>query len=126
MEYRKFMIYRVLIVVILAMIVSTFVSIGNYIIPLVVFILAIITMFTLKKKIIEKLTDERIDKIAGKASRITMTVSVLAMVLIGIVLIALRESYPEYLIVGNVLAYFACGILIFYSILFKIFLKMKI
>jgi uncharacterized membrane protein len=119
MKYNQYQVYKLLIVIILAAIVSGFVVKGNFIIPLIVLLIAVILMFILKKNVKEALTDERIEKIAGKVSRIIFSAAVLLMAIAGLVLIALRERYPEYYLIGNILAYFACIMLFVYSILFK-------
>ncbi len=126
MKYKKYKLYKLLIVLLLAGTVSAFVTAGNFIIPLIAFLIAVVLMFVLNRSVNEVLTDERINKIAGKAAKITMTVSVLIMALAGLVLIALRETYPQYLITGYVLAYLGCGMLFLYTILFKYYSREKI
>ncbi len=110
----------------LAGIVSSFVTAGNFVIPLAAFLIAILLMFFLKKNVDATLTDERIEIVAGKASRAVFTISVILIALAGMVLIALRETYPQYLITGYVLAYLGCGILFLYVILFKYYYYKKI
>ena len=118
-KYKQYRLYKLLIVMLLAAIVSASVTVGNFVIPLVVFLLAIILMFILKKNVDEHL----INNLAGRASRIVFTVSTIIMALGGMVLIALRENYPQYLIVGYVLSYFACAMMFLYGILFKYYSK---
>lgn len=124
-EYKKFKIYRLIIVIILTAIMSTFVAIGNFIIPLIIFAIAFVVMFLLNKKTKELLTDERIDKIAGRASRITMSIFVIIMAVAGITLVALRNVYPQYALLGNVLLFSECGMMLLYFILFKYYSKKK-
>lgn len=125
-NYRKYRVYKILIVIVLAGIISGFVSAGNFIVPLAVFLAAIILMFILNKKVDAKLTDERVNAVAGKASRIVLSVSALIMAAAGIVLIALRDKNPQYLIIGNILVFLECGMMLFYSILFKHYSNKKI
>ncbi|MGY4884921.1 MAG: DUF2178 domain-containing protein [Nanobdellota archaeon] len=125
-KYKKYRIYKLLIVMLLAGIVSSFVTAGNFVIPLAAFLIAILLMFFLKKNVDATLTDERIEIVAGKASRAVFTISVILIALAGMVLIALRETYPQYLITGYVLAYLGCGILFLYVILFKYYYYKKI
>jgi uncharacterized membrane protein len=124
-KYRQYRIYKLLIVLLLAGIVSSFITAGNFIIPLATFLVAIILMFFLKKNVDATLTDERIDTIAGKASRAVFTISTILMALTGMVLIALRETYPQYLITGYLLSYLGCGMLFLYVILFKYYYYSK-
>lgn len=125
-NYKTYRIYKLLSVIIIAAIVSSFITLGNYIVPLIIIVLFSLILFFLKRKVNVKLRDERIDYIAGKASRIVLVFSNLIIAIAGIVLIALREKYPEYFLLGNVLAYLACGMLIFYSILFRYYSNKKI
>jgi uncharacterized membrane protein len=125
-EYKHYKIYQILIAVILSIIASSFVVLGNFVIPLIAFLVASILMFILKKNVNEKLTDERVNQIAGKASRIVMTTAVLIMSVAGIILVSLRNTYPQYWLIGNILIYFECGMMLLYSILFKYFSRRKI
>lgn len=125
-KYRQYRIYKLLIVMLLAGTVSSFVTAGNFVIPLAAFLIAILLMFFLKKNVDATLTDERIEIVAGKASRAVFTISVILMALAGMILIALRETYPQYLITGYVLSYLGCGILFLYVILFKYYYYKKI
>ncbi|MBU2562736.1 MAG: DUF2178 domain-containing protein [Nanoarchaeota archaeon] len=125
-KYKQYRFYKLLIVLVLAAIVGASVSAGNFVLPLALFLVALILMFVLRKKVDEVLVDERVNKIAGRASRIVLSVSVVIMALSGMVLIAIRESYPEYLITGYVFSYFACGMLFLYVILFKYYFSKKI
>jgi uncharacterized membrane protein len=108
-------------VIILAIIVGSSVSAGNYIIPIIALIAGVALMFLLKTKVNTVLTDERVDKIAGNAAKLTFTISTFGMAIAGVVLISLRTKYPEFLLLGNVLAYITCGMLILYAILFKFY-----
>ena len=125
-KYNQYRFYKLIIVMLLAGTVSAFVTAGNFVVPLLALLIAVLLMFILKKNVDAKLTDERIESIAGKSSRIAFVVSVLLMALAGIVLFALRETYPQYLITGYVLAYFGCGMLFLYTILFKYYSNRKI
>ncbi len=110
----------------LASIVGSFVTAGNFLIPLAAFLVAIVLMFFLKKNVDATLTDERIEIVAGNASKAVFTISVILMALAGMVLIALREAYPQYLITGYVLSYLGCSLLFLYVILFKYYYYKKI
>jgi len=121
MKYNKYRFWKLLIVIILAATTGVFVTTGNYVIPLLVLVIASILIFGMKRKLEEKLTDERMDKIARKSSRIVLVLTTIAMAVAGIILISLRESFPQYLIIGYVLSYTACGMLLLYVVLFKFF-----
>jgi uncharacterized membrane protein len=122
-KYKQYTFYKLLIVIILAIIASTFVTLGNFVIPLVVFFIAVVLMFFLKKNVDAILTDERINAASGKASRIVITTFAFLMAIAGIILISLRNTYPQGLIIGNILIYTECGMMLLYSILFKYYSK---
>ena len=71
---------------------------GNYIIPLVVMALLTALIATLKMKVKEKtvLTDERIDKIAGKAARITYVITTYILAIATVIFAALSKETPEF------------------------------
>ena len=119
MKTRQYKFYKLLIVMILAAIVGAFVTNGNFVIPLIVLLVAVILMFLLKRNVNEVLTDERLEHITGRASRLTFTIATVLIAVSGLILIALREKYPEYYLLGNVFAYLTCGLLFLYVIIFK-------
>jgi uncharacterized membrane protein len=125
-KYGHYKIYQILVAVILAIIISSFVVLGNFIVSLAAFLVAAILIFVLRKNVDAKLEDERINQIAGRASRIVMTTAVMIMSVAGIILVSLRNTYPQYWLIGNILIYFECGMMLLYSILFKFFSSRKI
>lgn len=125
-KYNQYRLYKILIVILLTIIASSFVALGNFIIPLIVFAAAFILMFILQKNVDEKLVDERINLAAGKASRMALTISVILMSVAGIILVSLRNTYPQYQLTGNILLFSECGMMLVYAILFKYYLKRKI
>lgn len=122
-NYRRYRIYKILIVIVLAVVVGLFVGEGNFIVPLIAFILALLIVNVLSKKVNARLTDERLDAVAGRASRIVLSTSVLLMAAAGIVLTALRNENPVYSVLGYTLLLIECGTMILYTILFKYYSK---
>lgn len=118
MDYKRYRLYKLLIVMGLTALTAFFVVAGNYAIPVLAFIIAFGLVYILKTRVDERLSDERIDRIGGKAARLTFSISVLVMALIGMVLIAVREEYPPYLLTGYVLSYLVCGMMLMYVIFF--------
>ncbi|VVB79061.1 Uncharacterised protein [uncultured archaeon] len=125
LDYKRYKLYQILLTIVLAALIGIFVTMGNFVIPLIVFAIAVLVMFVLKKNVNFKLTDERLETFSGKASRVAMTAFAFAMSIVGIVLISLRNVYPQYLLLGNVLIYSECGMILLYSILFKYYSKKK-
>ena len=126
MSYKKYRAYKLVITMILVATISTFVSLGNYIASLIIFLIAIFLMIMLSKNVKEALSDERADRIGGKAARIVLSISALLMAAVGIVLVSLRDTHPQYLIIGNILLFLECGMMLFYAILFKYYSHKKI
>jgi uncharacterized membrane protein len=114
MKLSKFKSYKIIIVVMLALIVSISVSAGNYVVPLIVFIASAALVFALKAKVNEVTVDERDLKLGGLAGRATYSVSSVAMALLAVVFMALSRKYPEYTLVGNLLAYISCAMILLY------------
>jgi uncharacterized membrane protein len=125
-KYNQYRFYKILIVIILTIIASSFVALGNFIIPLIILAIATMLMIMLKKNVSERLTDERVNIVAGKASRIVLSTFVSLMAVAGIVLVSLRNIYPQYNLLGNILLFTECGMMLLYAILFKYYLKKKI
>lgn len=124
MNEKKYVTYRILIVIALSMTIGIFVSAGNYIIPLIAFVIAASLMYLVKRKVKGfVLSDERIEKISGKASRITYTITTMFMALGGMVLIAARERYPDYVSIGYTFSYLACLSMVIYIIAYGYYNK---
>jgi len=104
---------------ILAGLIGGFVTAGNFIIPLALLFVAMALMFVINKGVDEVTSDERVDKIAGKAAKLVFTVSALLIAVTGLILIAIRATHPELYLMGNVFAYISCGMIFIYTILFK-------
>jgi uncharacterized membrane protein len=118
MDYKRYRFYKLLLVMALTAITGFFVVAGNYVIPLLAFAIACGLVYVLKSRVDEKLSDERVDKIAGKAARMVFSISALFMTLIGMILIAVRVEHPTYLLTGYVLSYLVCGMMLVYIIFF--------
>ena len=126
MNYKRYRAYKLLITILLIAMLSTFVSWGNFILALAVFAIAIVLMMILRKNVKGVLSDERADKVGGKAARVVLSVSALLMAAAGITLVSLRNVHPQYLILGNCLLFLECGMMLFYAILFRYYYSKKI
>lgn len=119
MKYKTYRVYKIFIVILMTLAIAALVSSGNYILSLIIFAAAIILEILLRKRVNIPLSDERLDKIAGKASRIVMVSFALLMAAVGIVFISLREISIYYVIIGNTLIGIECSMMLLYAILFK-------
>lgn len=118
-EQKKFKVYKMVIAMVLGAVVGGFVSAGNYFIPLVAVVAAFILMYSLKTRVKGVLTDERVEKISGKAAYATYMATAILATLGGIVLMALKDKYPAYLPVAYTLAFLSCGMIYLYAIIFR-------
>jgi uncharacterized membrane protein len=125
-KYKRYKFYKLLIVILLTIAIGILVSAGNFIFPLIIFVVAIIFEFLLRRKVDAPLTDERINNIGGKASRIVMVTFALLMAAAGIIFVSLRNISPYYLIIGNTLIGIECSMMLLYAILFKYYSNKKI
>lgn len=116
-----FSVYRVVIAIILAMIVSLSVSYGNWYLPIIAFAAAWISLFTLKNRVKEVIADERDYLIAGKASMMAMKIYIFISVTAGLVLYVLGRGNDVLFISANVLIYSACVLMVLEAFLFKIY-----
>ena len=126
MKYKKFQFYKMIIAFVLAAIIAGFSAAGNYIVPIVALGIAVLLMYVMKTKVKEVISDERIEKIAGKASYLTYTIATIGCALAGMVLLALRKKYPEYMPVSYTLTYVACGMILLYLIFYKYYNAKKV
>jgi uncharacterized membrane protein len=125
MTAKKFLIYRLIVVILLAGVVSSFVAAGNYLVPIAAVITALIFLLLMRKKVNEVLADERDYKIAGNAARYAMTVFSAISGIIILVLFALKKDRPDFELVGSTLAYAVCGLMLLYSLIFKYYQRAK-
>jgi uncharacterized membrane protein len=126
MEYKQYRIYKLLMVILLAIAIVLLVSAGNYVLSLIIFIVAIVFEFLMRKKAKFALTDERLDAICGRASRVVLVTFALLLAAAGIILISRRNISYYCLIIGNILIGIESAMMLLYAILFKYYSRRKI
>lgn len=126
MTSKQFIFVRLLVVMLIASTISSFIIAGNYMVPIIVAITGAITLYAMKKKVKDVIEDERDYEVAGKAARYAITVYTAISSLVIIVLFSQREGRPEFELVGSVLAYSICALMILYSLIFKYYQKIII
>lgn len=124
--YRAFRVYKIVIAMLLGMIVGAFIVSENYVIPLIALLAGSGLMYFLRKRVDAVLSDERIEKIAGKASRAVYSVAVFGMALASIILMALKRKNPSYELLAYVFSYLACGMMFAYVIIFRYFYRKEV
>ncbi len=113
MKYKTFRIASAISSGLLGFITAISITHGNYIIPLTAMAVFAALIATLKMYVTEKkvLTDERIDKIAGKAAKITFVIMLYFLAIATVIFAALSKSTPEffnYTLITSV----TCGIML--------------
>ncbi len=76
-----------------------------------------------KKRADETLEDERIVKISEQASRMAIVLFSIAIAITGLILITLRNEYPDFTQAGYTLSYAAVGLLVIYYIFYGYYNK---
>lgn len=115
MNERQFRKYRIAITAVLAAIVGASILQGSLLLPAAAIITAAILMLILKRQVTDVLVDERIEKVAGIAAKKTLKIGAMTMAAISLVLIAYKDTLPEYAQAGYTLSYATCGLLLLYS-----------
>lgn len=125
MTAKKFMFFKLIIAMILAGVVSSFVVVGNYLVPLAAIFTAVVLVLFMRRRVSQVMADERDYQIAGKAARYAMTIFTAVVGLVILVLFAWRPGNPAFELVGSALAYAICGLMLLYSIIFKYYSREK-
>ena len=123
MNKKTFLFIRLLIAILLGSLVSISITIGNYILPIIAILSIIILFHALKKKVKGVIADERDYQIGGKAARNAISIYCLTMAILATTMMAMSKTHPDFSLPGQIIAYSTCGLLILYSVLFKIYSK---
>ena len=124
MQAKTFLFIRILTTILLAMIVSVSIVSGNYILPVAAVIVAVVFLWSTKKKVNAILEDELDYRVGGEASRYAVFVYSILSALLGVYFVANRAVNPNYELLGQTLCYSTCFLMILQSLLFK-FLRNK-
>ncbi len=122
MSYKTYRFWKLLVVIIIAILVGWAVPAGNAFIPIPAAVAGMVVLLIIRRGVREVVVDERTYDIANRASRAAFQIVTLAMVLIGATLVALGYGkYPEVEPVGFTLIYSATGLLIVYLVSYAYF-----
>lgn len=119
MSTKQYTICRLLITMMLAALVSISVVQGFVVLPIVSVLAAIALLWYCRARTKSILADERDYKISGQAARYAISVYAIPAALASVVFITLREQNSAYEIIGHVLAYSVCFLLLVQSFIFK-------
>jgi uncharacterized membrane protein len=117
MSDNTYRFWKLLVVIIVAILVGWAVPSGYAFIPVPVAVIGMGILYIIKRGVKEVVIDERTYNIANRASRMAFQIVTLAMVLIGATLVALSYGkYPGVGPVGLTLIYSAAGLVAVYLI----------
>ena len=115
MNYKTYMLFRLLAIMIIALLGAWARATGNIPVLIPAAIVLFFILFTLRRRVTEVVVDERVNTIAYRASRLAFSIFALLAVIAGITLIYLAEDTSDMLFhVGLTLNYTACALLVFY------------
>jgi uncharacterized membrane protein len=115
MDEKQFRTSRMVVAAVLAAVVSGSVLQGNIVLPVIAVVAAAASVLILKSQVADVLVDERVEKVAGAAAKRTLDTGAVVMAAVSVVLIAFRDTLPDYAQAGYTLAYSTCGLLLLYS-----------
>jgi uncharacterized membrane protein len=114
---------RVIIAIFVGVVVGLSVTMGQILPAILAIIIGAMISYIYKKNTDETLEDERIVKISEKASRMAMVLFSISIAIIGLFLITLRDTYPDFTQAGFTLSYASVALLTLYYIFYGYYNK---
>lgn len=125
MNQKTYQKWRIIIVFILAMIFSQSIVRGNYIIPVVLMIIASLILWYLRGRVNGVLADERDYTLAGKAALLAIQVFGWLASMATLFFYSQRAVNPMYEPIGLTLSYSVLFLFLVYGIVFRYYNKFK-
>jgi len=119
MTQKIFKYIRIITAFFLAAVMAQAIVFNNYILAIVAVVGAVTVILASKTKVKEVLVDERIISISGRAARLTLSIFSVAGAGLTFVLMFSRQFNPDFELIGSILAYSVCAVLLLYSLLLK-------
>lgn len=120
---ENYKILRIIIAMFIGIIVGLSVTQGMIIPAILSIVIGAMISCIYKKNIDVTLEDEITIKINGKASRMAMVLFSITLAIIGLILITMRNEYPDFIQLGYTLSYSAIAILALYYIFYRYYHK---
>ena len=114
---------RLGVVIVTAFIFSQSLVLRNFFVPIMVLGLSSLTLFYLRKKVVEVITDERDYQIGRKSALLAIQLTSWIGVIVMFVLYALSNTNPFYQPIAMTLAFSVCILMFTYSVIFKYYSK---
>jgi len=118
MKEKQFERYRRMLTAVVGMVVAGSVVAGIWQVPIITVAFGLVAMFMLRSRVTDVIEDERVHRIGEKAARKAFSIFGLGGALVGGVLIALRDAYPQFELVGYTLTASICVLLVLYMIFY--------
>lgn len=115
---KNYQILRIIVAIFVGTVVGLSVTIGTILPAILAIIIGAMISYIYKKKTNEILEDERITKVSEKASRIAIVLFSISIAFIGMLLIILKNDYPDLTQAGFTLSYAAVALLTLYYIFY--------
>lgn len=115
---KNYQILRIIVAIFVGTVVGLSVTMGTILPAILAIIIGAMISYIYKKKTNEILEDERITKVSEKASRISIVLFSISIACIGMLLIILRNEYPDLTPAGFTLSYAAVALLTLYYIFY--------
>jgi uncharacterized membrane protein len=125
MNDKNFKIFRIAIIIIVAMVVGAAVTINNFYLALFGILIGILFNILVRKKFRKKLVDERVENISGKAAKMAYTITTMLLALLALFLILSARTHQDVQTeaLGVTFSYIAMLNLAIYSISYSFFNK---
>ena len=123
MKNKTFLLIKLVITAVIAAVIAISITIGNWYLPAIVLIAAVILLLVLKRRVKDVTEDERDRKIAGRAALLAMSTYAIASAVGGTVLVALGYRDALMYAVGSTILYSASALIVLYALLFKIYAR---
>ena len=120
MSLEKYNKIRLVAVVVISLIISQSLALKNFIIPLFTVIIGSLVLMLLRRKVDEVIADERDYVLAGKSALLAIQIYSWISVIIMFALYSLSDLNPANEPVAKTLAFSVCGLMILYSIIFRL------
>ncbi|MFA5175141.1 MAG: DUF2178 domain-containing protein [Patescibacteria group bacterium] len=114
---------RLGVVIVTAFIFSQSLVLRNFFIPIMVLGLSSLTLFYLRKKVVEVIADERDYQIGGKSALLAIQLTSWIGVIVMFILYALSNTNPFYQPIAMTLVFSVCILMLTYSVIFKYYSK---
>lgn len=114
MKEKQFEKYRRMLTLTIGMVVAGSVVAGIWTVPIIAVAFGLVAMFILRSRVTDVIEDERVHRISEKAARKAFSIFGLGGALVGGVLIALRDSYPQFETIGYTLTASISALLVIY------------